>query len=213
MSQNIVHTNKKIYLTRHGETEYNRLGIVQGGGVDSSLNEKGMQQAQAFWEAYHHIPFDKVYTSALVRTQQSVKKFIENNIPHEICPELNELGWGEKEGRKSTPQEDEDYYQMLFDWRMGKTDYKIIGGESPQDVANRQKVFLEKLIQRPNEKNTLVCMHGRALRILLCQLLNFPLKKMDDFPHDNLCLYELTFTGSFYTIEKFNQKDHLFLIV
>ncbi len=209
---NLAQSCKKIYITRHGETEYNRLGIVQGGGVDSSLNAKGMQQAQAFWEAYKHIPFEKVYTSALVRTIQSVKNFIEKPIPHEIFPALNELGWGEKEGRKSTPEEDADYYKMLADWRMGKTHLKIEGGESPEGVAERQKIFLKTLSERNHEKNVLVCMHGRALRIMMCQLLNYPLKKMDDFPHENLCLYELTYTGSFYTIEKFNQKDHLMLV-
>jgi len=40
---------KTIYFIRHGETEYNKLGIVQGSGVDSELNENGRAQAQAFY--------------------------------------------------------------------------------------------------------------------------------------------------------------------
>ena len=56
---------------------------MQGSGGDSSLNEKGRAQAQAFYEAYRHVKFDKVYTSALKRTRESVIKFIESGIPSE----------------------------------------------------------------------------------------------------------------------------------
>ena len=40
---------KEIYIIRHGETELNRLGIVQGRGVDSDLNDTGRAQAEAFY--------------------------------------------------------------------------------------------------------------------------------------------------------------------
>ena len=73
-------------MIRHGETEYNRQGIVQGSGIDADLNETGRNQAEAFYQKYKDIPFDKVYTSALVRTHQTVEKFIEAGIPHEIIP-------------------------------------------------------------------------------------------------------------------------------
>jgi len=43
---------KTIYIIRHGETDLNRLGIVQGRGMDTSLNEKGLEQAEAFYQAY-----------------------------------------------------------------------------------------------------------------------------------------------------------------
>ena len=63
-----MNTKKTIYIIRHGETDYNRQGIIQGSGVDSDLNETGRIQAEKFFKAYHHIPFDKVYTSELKRT-------------------------------------------------------------------------------------------------------------------------------------------------
>eukprot|EP01036_Dinobryon_divergens_P048115 gene48115-64565_t len=83
---------KTIYITRHGETEFNRLGIIQGSGVDSELNETGHLQAQLFYNHYKDTAFDKVYTSALQRTYQSVQRFIEElRIPYEQLPELNEI--------------------------------------------------------------------------------------------------------------------------
>ena len=62
----------KLYLIRHGETDYNRQGIVQGGGVDSSLNDLGRRQAEAFFEHYKHLRFDAVYVSALKRTHETL---------------------------------------------------------------------------------------------------------------------------------------------
>ena len=76
-------STKKIYLIRHGETKYNKLGIVQGSGVDSDLNETGIEQANAFFEHYKNISFDKIYTSKLKRSQQSVQQFIDLGIPYE----------------------------------------------------------------------------------------------------------------------------------
>jgi len=72
---------KEIYLIRHGETAYNRLGVVQGSGIDAELNDLGKAQAQAFYEAYQHLPFQKIYISELQRTFQSVQAFIEAGIP------------------------------------------------------------------------------------------------------------------------------------
>ncbi|WP_282456203.1 histidine phosphatase family protein [Chitinophaga sedimenti] len=72
---------KELYIIRHGETDFNRQGIVQGRGVNSDLNAMGVAQAEAFYEHYKHIPFDKVYTSSLKRTHQTVKKFWTTNCP------------------------------------------------------------------------------------------------------------------------------------
>jgi probable phosphoglycerate mutase len=67
-------------------------------------------------------------------------------------------------------------------------------------------------MKREDEKTILICMHGRAMRILLCQLLNYPLRGMDTFEHKNLCLYQLDFTGSMFAIKKHNDISHLFAI-
>ena len=74
---------KTIYLIRHGETEFNRRGVVQGSGIDSDLNELGFLQARAFFDVYQDIEFDKIYTSKLRRTVQSVQEFINLGIPYE----------------------------------------------------------------------------------------------------------------------------------
>ena len=55
-------------------------------------------------------------------------------------------------------------------------------------------------------------MHGRAMRILLCQLLKYPLRCMDQFEHQNLCLYQLDYTGSMFTVKKYCDTAHLHVI-
>jgi probable phosphoglycerate mutase len=105
--------SKKVYLVRHGQTDFNLRNIVQGSGVDTDLNELGRNQAAMFYQMYKDIPFDKIYTSALKRSQQSVQQFIARGIPFDALAGLNEISWGPKEGHRVTPDEDAYYHYML----------------------------------------------------------------------------------------------------
>lgn len=200
---------KKIYLIRHGQTDYNQRGIVQGSGVDTDLNERGRAQADAFFRKYREVPFDKIYTSALKRSQQTVEQFVALGIPSEALAGLNEISWGAKEGQRITPEEDEYYHYMIKQWQLGNTTLKIDRGESPEDVVQRLKPAMDHIMQKTDENTILICMHGRAIRILLCYLLNYPLRSMDMFEHENLCLYLLHHTGSMFQVALYNDVRHL----
>lgn len=204
-------SSKKIYLIRHGQTDFNLQNIVQGSGVDTSLNDFGRAQARAFFNTYGAIKFDKVYTSVLKRSQESVQQFIAAGIPTEALTGLNEISWGTKEGHKITPEEDEYYHYMLKQWQLGNTSLRIEKGESPDDVVARMKPAMDHIMAQSNEETILICMHGRAIRILLCHLLNYPLKSMDMFEHQNLCLYLLNYSGSMFSLERYD-TDHLRLL-
>lgn len=203
------YTTKQIYLIRHGQTEFNKKGIVQGSGIDVGLNAIGRVQANAFYQTYKHIDFDKVYTSVLKRSIESVQGFLELNIPHEAHIGLNEISWGDKEGRPTTPEENQAYHDMLAGWQKGDLHLKSKGGESPIEVQTRQKKVLDVILSRPEEQNILICMHGRAMRIFLCLMLSYPLQEMDRFEHSNLCLYKIHYTGSMFAVESFNDTEHL----
>ena len=201
--------NKTLYIVRHGQTELNRLGIIQGRGVDSDLNNEGRKQAELFFEAYKSIPFDKIYISELKRTQQSVQPFIDLGIPFEKLPGLDELGWGIHEGQAPTAENKAAFMQIMRSWLDGNLDEKFEGGESPNEVKARQQEALKVIMSNPEEKNVLICMHGRALRLLLCQLTNKPLTEMDTFPHQNLVLYKVIYDGEKFNIADFNNSEHL----
>ncbi|WP_144603461.1 histidine phosphatase family protein [Algoriphagus algorifonticola] len=200
---------KKIYLVRHGQTDFNLRGVVQGSGIDAPINETGRAQAKAFFEAYQNITFDQVYHTALIRTRQSIESFISKGIPTTALPELNEISWGDYEGTPMTPEEGEYYKHMLHQWQMGNLDYAIAGGESPNVVAERMRKGIQKILDGPGE-TILVCMHGRAMRIFLSLIFNYDLRYMDQFEHSNLCLYlfEQLSDGTF-VLRKGNDREHL----
>ncbi|MEM7551088.1 MAG: histidine phosphatase family protein [Bacteroidota bacterium] len=199
---------KEIYLTRHGETDYNKNGKVQGRGIDAPLNKTGRSQAAKFFAYYEHENFDKVYTSALQRTHQSVEGFLNKGLEHTALEGLDEIDWGNKEGKSFSLEDHNDYLTMVESWKNGNLEHRIEGGESPLDVLERQKEAWNIILEDPSNK-VLVCMHGRAMRILLSYLLNYELSVMDVFSHHNLCLYHLVYTGSVYQVKKFDDIAHL----
>ncbi|HKG07550.1 MAG TPA: histidine phosphatase family protein, partial [Pedobacter sp.] len=156
--------DKEIYIIRHGETELNRLGIVQGRGVNTDLNDTGRSQAAAFYEMYKKIPFQKVYTSTLKRTHQTVKEFIDAGMPWEQLAGLDELAWGEWEGKPNDENAIAAFKSIMEKWQGGDYDALFDGGESPNMVQARQKQAIDYVLTKPEEKLILICMHGRAMR-------------------------------------------------
>ncbi len=197
----------ELYIIRHGETDFNKRGIVQGRGVNSDLNEMGQQQARSFYKAYHHIPFDRIYTSSLKRTHQTVEPFINKGIEWVKLHELDELDWGVNEGREATAEMKKEFQQLTRKWMEGDLHLKFPGGESPIEVNARQKNAIQKIISEP-VNHALICMHGRALRLILCELLDIPLSNMDTFPHSNVSLYRLKYSDNKFEMLDFNNTDH-----
>jgi 2,3-bisphosphoglycerate-dependent phosphoglycerate mutase len=165
-------------------------------------------QARMFYQAYKDTPFDKIYISALKRSFESVASFIEDGIPYEVYAGLDEISWGFHEGVEASPERNVYFRELVAEWNGGQTAVRIEGGESPEDVASRQRPVIEIITNSP-EENILICMHGRAMRILLCQLLGLPLTKMDDFDHDNLGLYVLNYDGRNFNVYTANSTKHL----
>lgn len=198
---------KTFYFIRHGQTDLNLKGIVQGRGVDSPLNETGLRQAQAFYEAFHQVPFDKIYTSTLLRTKQTVKRFLEQGIPTEELDGLDEISWGIYEGKEQDDTIMKGFEEVVNSWREGNLNLGIEEGESPNQLVARQKEAMSYMLQQENEETILVCMHGRAMRVMLCHLTDVSVCLMDDFPHTNTALYVLEYDGnSFKIVDHYNIK-------
>lgn len=207
--QTSINKVKKLYIIRHGETDLNKNGIVQGRGVDSDLNKTGREQGEAFFRRYQNIPFNKIYTSKLKRTHQTVDGFIKKGIAWEQLPGLDELAWGKYEGQKSTSELREDFKKLIEAWALGHYDVKVEGGESPNEVYIRQAGAMKHILAQENEETILICMHGRAIRLLMCLLMKRSLDKMDEYPHQNTSLYILNYNGKDFSIETFNSLEHL----
>jgi broad specificity phosphatase PhoE len=202
---------KIIYLIRHGQTDYNLKGIVQGSGIDAPLNERGLWQAQMFYEAYKNIPFSKIYTSTLLRTHQTAGPFIQKNIDWQQHYGFNEINWGQREGRIPDTNDTEEFNYITEQWRQGQHHLAFDSGESPQQVAQRQQIAMQIVLANKQEHNVLIAMHGRALKILLAHIIHKDLSQMDTFDHSNLCLYllEYDYNTQVYEIIKQNDTSHL----
>ncbi|GAA4794025.1 histidine phosphatase family protein [Olivibacter ginsenosidimutans] len=200
---------KLFYIIRHGETDLNKQGIVQGRGVNTPLNAYGKQQAHAFYEAYKGIGFDKIYTSTLQRTHQTVAEFMADGIPYEQLEGLDEISWGIYEGKVQSDTIITGFNSITQQWSEGKLEVSVAEGENPLTVQERQKKALNYMLSKKDERKVLVCMHGRAMRIFLCLLINKPLSEMDDFPHMNTALYLVSYDNGIFTIEDHYNINHL----
>ena len=195
----------KLYIIRHAETEYNRKGIIQGSEVDSDINDVGESQANSFYEYYKNINFDKIYVSDLKRTFQTIRRFTENGSSYEKLKEFNEISWGVNQGKSDDL---EDYARLIDTWLAGNLDNKFEEGESPNEMSVRLVKGFNKVLD--DDHNTvLLCIHGRALRILLSKIIDNDLTKMDKYIHSNTGLYILEYKNGKYEILGSNLRDHL----
>lgn len=198
-----------IYMLRHGETEYNRLGIVQGSGVNTDLNDTGREQAKAFFETYRELDFQLVVHSALKRSQQTVAPFIEMGIPTIENADINEIGWGDHEGKESSPERLEVYEWMINEWKMGNFKAALPNGESAEHLGERLERFINWLRTEPVER-LLVCTHGRTLRALVTLLKGKSLSEMEATRHNNTGCYIFRIEHGQFIFEIENSTEHLF---
>ena len=195
----------KIYIIRHAETEYNRKGIIQGSEVDSDINDVGESQANSFYEYYKNINFDKIYVSDLKRTFQTIRRFTKNGLSYEKLKEFNEISWGVNQGKSDDL---EDYARLIDTWLAGNLDNKFEEGESPNEMSVRLVKGFNKVLDDDHD-TVLLCIHGRALRILLSKIIDNDLTKMDKYVHSNTGLYILEYKNGKYEILGSNLRNHL----
>ena len=195
----------RLYIMRHAQTEYNKKGIIQGSEVDSDINKFGDNQSSLFYDYYKSIPFDMVYVSALKRTYQTVRRFTEAGIPCKKLKEFNEISWGINQGKSDDLKE---YEELINSWLSGDLDNKFENGESPNEMSERLFRGFDKIIKESYE-NVLLCIHGRALRILLSKIIDNDLTKMDKYTHSNTGLYIIDYNNKKYNIVAKNLRNHI----
>ena len=191
---------------RHAETEFNRKGIIQGSEVDSSINNVGDYQAERFYNFYKNINFDKIYVSGLRRTYQTIIRFVNSGIQCEKLDEFNEISWGVNQGKSDNLDE---YENLIKTWINGDLDNKFKSGESPNEISKRLIKGFNHVISE-GFSTVLLCIHGRALRILLSKIIDNDLTRMDKYVHSNTGLYIIDSNKKGkYEIVSRNLRNHL----
>ncbi len=163
----------KLYLIRHGETDWNKVRRLQGQS-DIPLNDFGRKLALETAPALADIPFDLAITSPLLRARQTAELVLAGrDIPLREDPRLMELAFGEYEGlvckgeHFNIPDPDFHYFYDAPDkYRPPR------GGESFFDLAARLRSFLDDLTADPalRDATILVSTHGGATCMLLTLL-------------------------------------------
>ena len=166
----------KLYLIRHGETDWNKVRRLQG-QCDIPLNDFGRKLARETAPALRDIPFDLAITSPLLRAKETALLVLEGrDIPLQEDPRLMELAFGEFEGLVCKGENyniPDPEFHCFYDAPDRYVPPK--GGESFFDLEARLKSFLKDLMEDPalQDKTVLVSTHGGAL----CMLLNLIRKR------------------------------------
>lgn len=146
-----------IYLTRHGQTDWNKKLLIQG-RIDVPLNDEGVLEAKKLREKVDLLPIDLIISSPLLRTRQTAAILNENKKLKVVIDErIIEEFYGQMEGK---PRKGEPYLSQRQ-----KVATRYPGGESYLDVAYRIFSFLNEAKSIYKDKNVLVVSHGGVSRL------------------------------------------------
>lgn len=202
-----------FYLARHGQTEYNRKGIVQGRRIDSVLNATGRRQAEALTERFAEVELDAIYTSTLRRARQTADALAKDHpdVPVHHLKDLEEMSWGAYEGRPATGAVLEAFEAVKARWRAGDFGAAVDGGESVLQVRRRALRAVRQILDEQAGQAVLVVTHGRFLRVLIASLLNqeYGLEKMHEIEHTNTGVNHLVFREEGCEAQVLNCTAHL----
>lgn len=155
-----------VYLIRHGKTEWNIAGLLQG-SQNSDLVEEGIIGAKMTGEALKQIPFAACYSSLQKRAQDTANLIIgDRHIAHFHHKGLNEFDFGKWEGRKSADLAEHPEYILL---RTQPEKYQALEsqGEVVEQLYQRVTKAFWEIVARHNEgDNVLIVSHGMTLTML-----------------------------------------------
>ncbi len=180
----------KLYIIRHGETDWNARHLFQG-QVNTSLNEKGEAQAANARERVKELglSFDAVYSSPIDRAARTVE--IVTGLPRthfHLDDRLKEMNFGPLDGTpfdKTSP-----LTGHLFD----KPSEYIApdGAETFEEMEARLQSFLDEMKEKKPGESILVGCHGCAMRILLVLLHYLELDEIWNQGIGNCTIIEVT---------------------
>ena len=174
----------KIYLLRHGQTDYNDKGIIQG-DLPISLNENGINQAFEAKKQIDNIDIDLIISSPIVRTMETADIVNKGrNIKIITDKRLEERGLGMLVNKPVS------YYETVDYWNL-ESDLDFDNGVEPVlELLERTKEFWIEMKNKYHDKNILIVSHRDSLRAIVMNLQGFD--KCDlDIDNGELLEYEI----------------------
>ena len=192
----------KIYFVRHGETEWNRLGKIQG-ITDNPLNDTGKAEAEKAAAALLDIKFDKCYCSPLLRARQTAGYIMKGRSCPVVYEDLlHEMAFGKAEGINLDELEKE---VNLYNFLRSPDKFKAFeGGESFDDVKRRCRDFLDEICKNEKDSGNIIAVcHGGVIRSVISIIKDIPLKDFWGGPVQRNCaLTIVSFENGKWEVEK-----------
>lgn len=192
---------QKLYLVRHGQTEYNVQRRIQG-WCDSPLTSLGILQAQQAGKFFEEkqIRFDHVYASDLKRAEDTARIICQDQIPVMLHAGLRERSWGSLDGTciddllTSCPELDLDEGLGSF------------GAETVQACADRVLKTIWEIMAQPDHACVLMVTHSIGMNVLAHSL---PAASHVYIPERmvNGAILELRLSGSLLLVQNFWQPE------
>jgi len=182
----------KLILVRHGETRWNKDGLVQGGDSDIELNDTGLEQARRLAAFLKNEPINAIVSSPLRRAIATAEVIAsQHQLPIQIDQGLKELKVGDLEGISISNLRTTFSRFLLKKWWQDGEAMKLPNGESLVDLQNRAWKVVEGLALKheaspePGQDATAVVVsHYFVTLAIILKALNLPLDHFIKFKLD-----------------------------
>lgn len=205
----------KVYLIRHGKTQWNLESRYQGANGDSPLLKDSYREIELLANSLQRIPFEHAYTSPLKRarvTAQALLNHLNPEIPLTIDSRLKEFNLGKMEGMHFEDVAAK-WPEVLKNFRHhpDKYDESLVEGESFLEVIARFRAAIEEYCRQYPNGNILVISHGAALNAAINALIGTPLAHLKDRGglSNTSTTILITNDGRHFELEKWNDTSYL----
>ncbi len=180
---------RKLFVVRHGETDYN-IQNRYAGKIDVPLNEKGIMQATELSERIANLPVDIIISSTKKRALQTAniinRKMNKPMVTSELLIE-RDLGIFEGITRDDVKLKYPDMWKNKTLHKLGANEHK---GETVEDVINRAYSIVCEVKEKYTDKNVLFVTHGYVSRMINKVIKNLSHEEANSFLLDNCELAE-----------------------
>lgn len=181
-----------LIVARHGETEWNAEGRLQG-QQDVALNKRGQSQAMATAQFLKNLPLVHVHSSTLRRCRQTVRPIVQGNIGHPnvvYSDLLKETALGILEGELIGQQSTAELTRHYQDFSRDEINYRVPGGENLHDVFDRVQRFFAGQSQLLNGHGIhLIVGHRNVNKMILKSILGLSFEDGFGVEHEHQRLY------------------------
>ncbi len=197
----------KIILVRHGETDWNKIKRIQGGGSNTLLNERGKQQVDWLAGRLCREKLLAVYSSPLDRALVTAEAIAEKHgLEVSVDESLKEIAAGELEGRTVTEVGKHFSHILLHRLENGELP-RIPGGESLEEAQRRGWRFVQGIVNGHREGTIAIVTHYFIIIGVILAALELPLSDINKFRLGTGSLSSLDFDDEGIRLSAFNETS------